>query len=97
MSTSLTGNWNYPTAMRFGAGRIKELPEACRSLGMQRPLLITDPALAALPMVQDTLEICRAAGLPCGLFSDVQGNPVEANVSAGVQAFKDGGHDGGVL
>ena len=80
--------------MRFGAGRIKELPEACRSLGMQRPLLITDPALAALPMVQDTLEICRAAGLPCGLFSDVQGNPVEANVSAGVQAFKDGGHDG---
>ncbi|MCB1714733.1 MAG: iron-containing alcohol dehydrogenase [Candidatus Competibacteraceae bacterium] len=94
MSTSLTGNWNYPTAMRFGAGRIKELPEACRSLGMQRPLLITDPALAALPMVQDTLEICRAAGLPCGLFSDVQGNPVEANVSAGVQAFKDGGHDG---
>ena len=45
----LTGNWNYPTAIRFGAGRISELPDACRVLGMERPLLVTDPGLAALP------------------------------------------------
>ena len=44
MPTKLRGNWNYPTAIRFGAGRIAELPDACRSLGMQRPLLVTDPA-----------------------------------------------------
>jgi len=94
MSISLSGNWNYPTAIRFGAGRIKELPEACKSLDMGRPLLITDPGLAALPMVQNAVELCREAGLACGLFSEVQANPVEANVSAGVQAFKDGDHDG---
>ncbi len=52
---TLTGNWNYPTAMRFGPGRIAELPEACQSLGMTRPLLVTDPGLAGLPMVADAL------------------------------------------
>jgi len=90
----LRGNWNYPTSIRFGAGRIAELPEACRSLGIKRPLLVTDPGLAALPMVERAVGLCRAAGLGCEVFSDVQPNPVEANVSRGVAAFREGGHDG---
>lgn len=92
--TSLTGNWNYPTSIRFGAGRIAELPDACRSLGMQRPLLVTDPGLAALPMIARTVEICRHVGLPCAVFADVQPNPVERNVTDGVAAYRNGGHDG---
>jgi alcohol dehydrogenase class IV len=90
----LKGNWNYPTAIRFGAGRIVELPDACRALGMTRPLLVTDPGLAPLPMIEEALSRCRAEGLGCELFADVQGNPVEANVTAGVAAFRTGGHDG---
>jgi len=92
--TTLTGNWNYPTSIKFGAGRIAELPDACRSLGMRRPLLVTDPGLAALPMVAKTVAICDAAGLPCAVFSDVQPNPVEQNVSRGVAVYRAGGHDG---
>ncbi len=90
----LCGNWNYPTVIRFGAGRIRELPDACRELGMARPLLVTDPGLAALPMIAAAAESCRAAGLGCEVFADVQGNPVAANVDAGVAAFRAGGHDG---
>lgn len=90
----LVGNWNYPTAIRFGAGRISELPGACRELGMARPLLVTDPGLAELPMVKAALARCRSEGLGCALFADVQGNPVEANVTAGVAAFRAGEHDG---
>mgnify|MGYP000687031060 FL=1 len=90
----LVGNWNYPTAIRFGAGRISELPDACRELGMARPLLVTDPGLAELPMVPAVLDRCRSEGLGCELFADVQGNPVEANVTAGVAAFRAGKHDG---
>jgi alcohol dehydrogenase class IV len=92
--TTLTGNWNYPTSIKFGAGRIAELPDACRSLGMRRPLLVTDPGLAALPMVAKTVAICDAVGLPCTVFSDVQPNPVEENVSRGVAVYRAGGHDG---
>jgi len=91
---TLKGNWNYPTAMRFGPGRIAELPEACGALGMKRPLLVTDPGLAKLPMIRDALAANEAAGMPTGLFSDVRPNPVGKNIDDGVKAFRDGGHDG---
>ena len=92
--TKLYANWNYPTNIRVGAGRIRELSDACRELGMRNPLLVTDPGLASLPMVENALEICRGAGIECGLFSSVQGNPTGRNVEDGVTAFKDGNHDG---
>ncbi len=91
--TSLRGNWNYPTLVRFGAGRVAELPAACGELGLKAPLLVTDPGLVALPMITDTVARCAAAGLRCGLFAELQGNPVEANVTAGVHAFRNGRHD----
>ena len=94
MTTTLRGNWNYPTSIKFGAGRIVELPEHCATLGMRRPLLVTDAGLAALPMVANVLDLCRKAGLGCELFSGVQPNPVEANVTDGVAALRRGSHDG---
>jgi alcohol dehydrogenase class IV len=90
----LKGNWNYPTAIRFGAGRIRELPEACRALGMQRPLLVTDAALAKLPMVTNAVQVCTEAGLSCGVYSGAQANPVADNVMYGVATYQAGGHDG---
>ena len=85
--TTLRGNWNYPTLIRFGAGRISELADGCKSLGITRPLLVTDPGLAKLPMIAAAVDSCRAAGLKCEVFSEVQTNPVEANVTAGVLAL----------
>src|SRR5687767_14937145 len=90
----LRGNWNYPTSVRFGAGRIDELPEVVRATGIKRPLLVTDPVLAKLPMTQSAVAALTAAGLPCRLFSAIQSNPIESNIAAGVAAFKDGRHDG---
>ena len=91
---TLTGNWNYPTPIRFGPGRIGELAHACREFGIERPLLVTDPGLAAMSMVADAAQACRDAGLACEVFADVRANPVEANVAEGVRAWRDGGHDG---
>lgn len=90
----LSMNWNYPTPIRFGPGRIQELATACRDLKMSRPLLITDEGLASSVIVERALEICKADGLECGLFAEVQGNPVGDNVEAGVRAYHAGGHDG---
>jgi alcohol dehydrogenase class IV len=91
---SLTANWSYPTAIRFGAGRIKGLPAACAVAGIKRPLLVTDRGLATLPVTAATLDILEAAGLGRGLFADVNPNPNETNLEAGIQAFKAGNHDG---
>jgi len=91
---SVTGNWNYPTPIRFGIGRIAELADACKSLGMKKPLLITDPGLAGLPMIAEAIAANQAAGLPTGLFADVKPNPIGKNVDDGLAAYRDGGHDG---
>ncbi|MBD3663915.1 iron-containing alcohol dehydrogenase [Sulfitobacter aestuariivivens] len=91
---SLTANWSYPTAIRFGAGRIDEIASACAAAGMSRPLLITDRGLADMQITTRTLDLLEAAGLGRAIFSDVDPNPNEKNAAAGVRAFKDGGHDG---
>ena len=87
-------DWFYPTRVRFGAGRIAELPEACREAGIRRPLLVTGPTLVAGTMIRDAVAASAAAGLPIGLFSALRSNPTGRQVMAGVAAFRQGGHDG---
>ncbi len=91
---TLTGNWSYPTAIRFGAGRIGEIADACKACGIKKPLLVTDRGLAWLPITQDTLALLDQAGLGDALFAEVDPNPNEINLEAGIAAYKDGGHDG---
>ncbi len=89
-----SANWNYPTNVKVGAGRIKELAGLCQALGMQAPLLITDPGISTLPMLQKVVEEVKAAGLRCGLFSAIKTNPTGENVQNGVDFYKKNGHDG---
>ena len=89
-----TANWSYPTAIRFGAGRIKELAEACRASGIERPLLVTDAGLAKLPITAKVVDQLKQAGVPVEVFSDIQPNPVDSNVEAGIAVFRAGKHDG---
>ncbi len=91
---TITANWSYPTAIKFGAGRIKELADHCKAVGMKKPLLVTDRGLAPMAITQNALAILEAAGLGRAIFADVDPNPNDANLEAGVKAFKDGGHDG---
>ena len=87
-------NWSYPTSIRFGTGRIAEIAEACLAAGMSRPLLVTDRGLADLPMVRVTLDTLESAGLGRALFSEVDPNPTEVNLQAGLRAYRRGQHDG---
>lgn len=91
---SPTANFSYPTAIRFGAGRISELAEACLAAGIKKPLLVTDRGLAPLEVTTRALDVLEAAGLGRAMFADVDPNPNEKNLTAGVEMFKAGGHDG---
>ena len=91
---ALQGNWSYPTAITFGIGSVRQLPAACREEGINRPLLVTDAGLARLDFVTDLIETSRQAGLNTSLFYDVKPNPTGSNVEAGVQAYRQGQHDG---
>jgi alcohol dehydrogenase class IV len=91
---NLIGNWNYPTAVRFGAGRIRELGAAVKAAGMARPLLVTDASLARMPIVKRALDQLADDGAAAALFCEVQPNPVAANVEAGLKVLRVGRHDG---
>ena len=90
----LTGNWSYPTSIRFGAGRINEIADACDVAGIGKPLLVTDRGLANLPITRDTLALLDKAGLGQAMFAEVDPNPNEKNLEQGLKAYRDGGHDG---
>jgi alcohol dehydrogenase class IV len=91
---TLTANWNYPTSVRFGPGRIAELAQACRAAGISKPLLVTDPSVSRLPIVARALAILDDNELAGEVFDRVQPNPVSRNIEDGIKAFRDGGHDG---
>lgn len=90
----MNANWNYPTRVWFGAGRVTELPAACRALGVKRPLVITDRGLATAGITHDVLQILAANGLGSALCSEAQPNPVLDNLLAAVNVFRSGAHDG---
>ncbi len=91
---TLNANWSYPTAVRFGAGRIAEIGDAARAAGMAKPLLVTDRGLAGMEITARTLDLMEAAGLGRGLFSEVDPNPSEANLGEGLRVLREGGYDG---
>ena len=91
---TLIGNWSYPTQIKFGAGRIREIADACNQANIKRPLLITDKGLSNLPITSKTLQLMKEAGLGDALFSNVDQNPNEKNLNSGIAAFKEGNHDG---
>ena len=91
---TLIGNWSYPTQIKFGAGRIREIADACNQANIKRPLLITDKGLSNLPITSRTLQLMKEAGLGDALFSNVDQNPNEKNLNSGIAAFKEGNHDG---
>ena len=90
----LVGNWSYPTSVRFGAGRIAEIAEACRVAGIRKPLLVTDRGLAGMEITAKTRALIEAAGLGGAMFSEVDPNPTDLNVAAGLKVYREGGFDG---
>ncbi|WP_413717320.1 iron-containing alcohol dehydrogenase [Silicimonas sp. MF1-12-2] len=90
----LTANWSYPTAVRFGAGRISEIGGACMAAGIKRPLLVTDRGLASMEITSRTLDILEGEGLGRAIFFEVDANPTDLNLYEGLRVYRSGGFDG---
>jgi alcohol dehydrogenase class IV len=84
-------NFSFPTAIQFGPGARKEVAAHLREQGLQRPLIVTDRALAALPVLAEFQG--HLQGLDVAVFSGVFGNPTASQVMAGAAAFQAHGAD----
>ncbi len=85
--------YNYPTAVVYGVGARREIAGRLQQLGAKRPLVVGDRGVAQLPFFGEIVGLLQAAGLEAGTFTEVWGNPVKSQVSAGVEAYKAHGAD----
>ncbi len=83
--------FSFPTTIHFGPGARREVARHLSDAGCRRPLIVTDRALAALPVLAEFRTHLR--GLDAALFDGVFGNPTASQVMAGAAAFKAHGAD----
>ncbi|MEH6591147.1 MAG: iron-containing alcohol dehydrogenase [Halioglobus sp.] len=86
----------FSTAPRIvsGSGAALQLAQECESLGIKRPLLVTDPGLMAIGLVKPLIEALAAAGLAPLVFDQVREDPPEAVVLSAVEVGLTGDIDG---
>lgn len=96
-ASDLAGRFHYPVPYRIGVGCVTELAAGCRDLGIERPLVVTDPGLLALDWMPPLLESLDAAGLAACVFSAIDANPATTHVASGVEAARRHRADGCVL
>jgi alcohol dehydrogenase class IV len=78
--------FSFPTDIRFGPGARRDVAAHLHEAGCRRPLIVTDRALAALPVLQEFRALLD--GLDAAVYDGVFGNPTASQVMAGAKAFK---------
>ena len=84
-------NWNYPTPIWFGQGRINEIQKACNNLKISNPLIVTDPGILKTDIIK---KLNNSLNSVAKIYSEVQGNPTGRNVNEGVEFFNNSKNDG---
>ena len=87
-------NWNYPTTIWFGSGKIDDLTEACSNLKIENPLFVTDKDLLNLPMTSNIIKKLQNDFDHLQVFSQFSGNPTGKNVMEGVSLYIEKNCDG---
>ncbi|TWT87339.1 1,3-propanediol dehydrogenase [Pseudobythopirellula maris] len=82
-------DFQCPTKVAFGAGRIAELGALTAALGAGRVLVVSDPGVIEAGHTRRGVDSLRAAGLDTLIFDGVEENPTTDNVAAGVAVAQD--------
>ena len=80
--------FSFPTTIHFGAGARKLLGDHLNSMGLKRPLIVTDKGLAALPLIAEISADLSATGLSPSTYGGIWGNPTGSQVMNGAAAYK---------
>ena len=91
---SLISNWSFPTHIKIGPGRLKEIGQCCSDLNIYNPLVVTDKDLGDNEITFNLTNELNFLNLPHSVFSQVDSNPTEKNLIQGIKVLKEGGFDG---
>ena len=91
---SLKANWNFPTHIKIGLGRLKEIGQCCGDLNIFNPLVVTDKNLNDNEIIINLKNKLNSFNLPHSVFSQVDSNPTEKNLTKGLEVLKKGSFDG---
>lgn len=86
-------SFNYPTAIRFGAGAIQELPAYLKKNNLKRPLLVADGVIVGLDFFKKIVTDLKNNGTEAVVYSKMHKNPVKSDVMGGVAVFHAQGCD----
>lgn len=82
-------DFQLPTRIVFGPGKLSELGAVAASLGAQRVLVVSDPGIVAAGHARRGIAALEAAGLAVALFDGVAENPTTAHVDAGLAVARE--------
>src|SRR5919108_3220672 len=87
-------SFTIPTVMKHGLGAIAALGDEVRAIGMQRPLLVTDPGIVRAGLLERAIAPLRTARLDYVVFDRVAPNPQIMLVDEGASLYRSEGCDG---
>jgi alcohol dehydrogenase class IV len=90
----MISTWSFPNRIVFGAGAMGQLAQAVKGLAIKRPLVVSDPGVAACGLLERVTDPLRAVGIEGAVFDRVEGNPTEASVYPGVEIYREQQCDG---
>lgn len=85
--------YNFPTAIRFGAGASNELGDYLKKNGLLRPLIVTDPVVADLHFFKKLVDDLKTKSISAEVFHDLHKNPVKSDVYKGTDVYDDTSRD----
>ena len=94
MSKIENANWNFPTPIKFGLGRVRDLYLSLKEMGVKNPLIVTDPQLRENDCFKKVIKNFDDMNNNYSVFSDIKGNPTGKNVENGIKVFNDNQNDG---
>jgi len=86
--------YNFPTVLFYGADALKDLAPAIQKRGLKSLLLVTDPGLVQIGLPDSVKSTLTSSRLNIEIFDNVHPNPIEEDVTTGVEMYKSGGFDG---
>ena len=94
MSNIENANWNFPTPIKFGVGRVADLKLSLQEMKINNPLIVTDPQLRENDCFKKIITSLDETKNNYSLFSDIKGNPTGINIENGIKAFNENQNDG---